>query len=37
MNNEQNFFDQPRKTYLRTYDNIRKIATDWGDGYTTTL
>ena len=30
-----NFFDQPVKTDLRTYENIRKIATDWGDGYTT--
>ena len=29
------FFDQPVKNNLRTYDNIRKIATDQGDDYTT--
>ena len=27
MINEQNFFDQPAKNNLRTYDNIQKIAT----------
>ena len=31
----QNFFDQPVKSNLRTYDNIRKIATSQGDHYTT--
>ena len=30
----QNFFDQPVKTDLITYDNIRKIATGQGDNYT---
>ena len=28
-----NFFDQPVKNDLRTYDNIRKIATGQGDDY----
>ena len=31
----QNFFDQPARNYLRTYDSIRKIAADQGDDYTT--
>ena len=31
----QNFFDQSVKIDLRTYDNIRKIATGQGDDYTT--
>ena len=31
----QNFFDQPVKNNLRTYDNIRKFATDQGEDYTT--
>ena len=31
----QNFFDQSVKNNLETYDNIRKIATDQGDDYTT--
>ena len=31
----QNFFDQPVKNNLRTYDSIRKIALDQGDDYTT--
>ena len=35
MNDGQNFFDQPVKANLRTYDNIRKIATNWRDDYTT--
>ena len=30
-----NCFDQPIKTDLKTYDNIRKIATGQGDDYTT--
>ena len=32
---EKNFFDQPIKSYIKTYENIRKIATDQGDEYTT--
>ena len=31
----KNFFDQPIKNDLKTYDNIRKIATGQGDNYTT--
>ena len=31
----QNFFDQPVKNDLITYDNIRKIATGQGDDYAT--
>ena len=31
----QNFFDQPVRNDLITYDNIRKIATGQGDNYTT--
>ena len=31
----RNFFDQPVKNKLITYDNIRKIATGQGDDYTT--
>ena len=27
----QNFFDQPVKSNLKTYDNIRKIASGQGD------
>ena len=30
----RNFFDQPIKNDLKTYDNIRKIATGQGDDYT---
>ena len=30
----KNFFDQPFKSDLKTYDNIRKIATGQGDDYT---
>ena len=33
--NGENFFDQPIKNKKITYDNIRKIATVYGDGYTT--
>ena len=29
------FFDQPVKSDMRRYDNIRKIATSQGDDYTT--
>ena len=32
---ERNFFGQPIRNDLKTYDNIRKIATGQGDGYTT--
>ena len=30
----RNFFDQPVKNDLKTYDNIRKIANGQGDYYT---
>ena len=30
-----NFFDQPIKNVLKTYENIKKIATGKGDDYTT--
>ena len=32
--NGKHFFDQPVKSSVRTYDNIRKIATSEGDDYT---
>ena len=32
---DESFFDQPIKSDLKTYDNIRKIATDQRDDYTT--
>ena len=32
---EETFFDQPVKNDKVTYENIRKIATGWGDDYTT--
>ena len=35
MIDRKNFFDQPVKHKLMTYDNIRKIATGQGDDYTT--
>ena len=31
----ENFFDQPIKSYIKTYENIWKIASDQGDNYTT--
>ena len=31
----RNFFDQPINSMSKTYENIRKIATGIGDGYTT--
>ena len=31
----KNFFDQPINSKLKTYENIRKIATGQGDDYTT--
>ena len=30
----RNFFDQPITSMTKTYENIRKIATGQGDGYT---
>ena len=35
MINGENFFDQPIKGDKVTYENIREIATDKGDDYTT--
>ena len=35
MINGENVFDQPIKNNKVTYDNIRKIATGYGDDYTT--
>ena len=35
MINERNFFDQPIKSDIKTYDNIRKIATGHNNDYTT--
>ena len=35
MNDEKNIFDQPVKSDMRIYNNIRKIATGQGDDYTT--
>ena len=35
MIDKQNFFDQPVKNNLRTYDSIRKFAIVQGDDYTT--
>ena len=35
MNDGKNFFDQPIKSELKTYENIRKIATGQGYDYTT--
>ena len=32
MTDSQNFFDQPVRNNLITYDNIQKIATGQGDG-----
>ena len=31
----KNFFDQPINNDIKTYENIRKIATGQGDDYTT--
>ena len=31
----KNFFDQPIKSYIKTYENIRKITTGQGDDYPT--
>ena len=35
MINGENFFDQPIEDNKVTYENVRKIATGLGDGYTT--
>ena len=35
MMDGKNFFDQPINSDLKTYENIRKIATAQGDNYTT--
>ena len=35
MINGRNFFDQLVKNYLKTYNNIRQIATGQGDDYPT--
>ena len=35
MTDEQNFFDQPVRNHLKTYDNIQKFPTGQEDGYTT--
>ena len=32
---ENNFFDQLIKTYIKSYENIRKITTGQGDDYGT--
>ena len=37
MMDGKTFFDQPVKNNLRTYDGIRKIATDQGDDDTTSF
>ena len=31
----KNYFDQPIKIYMKTYDNIQKMTTGQGDDYTT--
>ena len=31
----KNFFDQPTSNAIKTYQNVRKIATGQGDDYTT--
>ena len=31
----KNFFNQPTKNDIKTYENIRKIPTGQGDDYTT--
>ena len=35
MTDGKNFFDQPRNSNIKTYENIRKIATGQGEDYTT--
>ena len=35
LNDQKNFFNVPVKSSMKTYDNIRKIATGQGNNYTT--
>ena len=35
LNDQKNFFNVPVKSSMKTYDNIRKIATGQGNEYTT--
>ena len=35
MIDSKNFFDQPINSELKTYENIRKVATGKGDDYAT--
>ena len=35
MVDDKNFFEQPRNSGLKTYENIRKTATGQRDDYTT--
>ena len=35
MIDEKNLFDQPSKSYIKTFENICKFATGQGDDYTT--
>ena len=35
MDDGKNLFDQPVENNKATYENIRNVATDQGDGYTT--
>ena len=35
MTDGKNVFDQPRNSNIKTYENIRKIATGQGEDYTT--
>ena len=35
MTEGRNLFDQPIKNDLKTYDNIRKVATSQGENYAT--
>ena len=35
MIDNKNFFDQPINSELKTYENIRKVATGKGDDYAT--
>ena len=34
MIDEKNFFDETVKSYINTYENIRKLTTGQRDGYT---
>ena len=35
MIDRKNLFDQPLKNYIKTYEGVRKIASGYGDDYTT--